>query len=133
MAKPLTKVLYLKLLADVDQFIKNDCQATSNKAFLKMLNDLVGMLDDCEKGLKKSLDWKRPALELLEMLSHIYQKIPYDRWFHAYGSGIVLRDRIEAIFQNTLGVQPGVGYFSTNIMPVGDMDIAIDRYVGNPF
>lgn len=132
MAKPLTEALYAVLLVDVGHFVKNDFYSIPNKFFIKMLQELTQIVDECKEGLQV-VDWKRQALVLLDKLNQIYQRIPYDRWFHAYGSGVALRAEIEKIFENTLGVKPSMGYFSNNLIPVGDLDIAIDKYVGNPF
>lgn len=133
MAKPLTKILYIKLLQDVNNFINNYCQITHNKTFLKMFSELDEIVVDCQQVLTSTSEWKFLAVKLLEKLNQIYQTIPHDRWFLAYGSGIGLRDGLEQIFQNRLGIKPAIGYFSSNLMPIRDMDIAVGIYVGNPF
>ena len=127
MAKPLTKVVFIKLLREVKNFLNTHLH-TKNKHFIKMLNELELIVIQSEQDIAT---WKSYSAPLLEKLKHIYQTIPYVRWFHAYGTGIALRDDLEQIFQNILGIQPEIGYFSTHLMPMRDMDIAVGRYVKN--
>ena len=126
MAKSLTKTLYIKLLRDVKAFLQSHVQNTKNKNFIKMLDELALIVSQGEEDMTK---WKLSCVALLEKLNHIYQRIRYDRWFHAYGTGVALRDGLDHIFQNTLGIQPDIGYFSTHLMPMSHMDIAVGRYV----
>lgn len=126
MSEPLTETLFNKLLNDVNEFINNNINTTKNKTFIKSLDELVAIVNDCKADLTQ---WKSHSIVLLAKLSQIYQSIHYDRWFHAYGKAVALRDSLEHIFEDTLGIKPEIGYFSTNLMPVWDLDIAVDNYV----
>ena len=126
MAKTLTKILYIKLLRDVKNFLRTHQAQTINKPFVKMLDELSFIVSQSEQDTST---WRSFSPSLLEKLKQIYQSIPHGRWFHAYGMGLALRDDLEQIFQNTLGIQPEIGYFGVHLMPMGNMDIAIGRYV----
>lgn len=127
MAKPLTKVVYIKLLREVKNFLNTHLH-TKNKHFNKMLNELELIVIQSEQDIAT---WKSFSAPLLLKLKLIYQSAHHDRWFHAYGKGIAIRDALEQIFQNILGIQPEIGYFSTHLMPMRDMDIAVGQYVKN--